>query len=662
MLQGMSFMKTLSHIIIYICFSAMLVYALSSAAPTSLYPTKISAPDGAALYQQRCAVCHDKAMERVPPRAIIEALPLENVIQTMTTGVMKPQAAGLTAEEIRAIVVYLTGRQPIAASPKEMANRCKADAGPINLNNKLWNGWGRDLDNSHFQPEPGLKAVDVPKLKVKWAFAYQGNRTWGQPTIIGDRLYVTDWSGQVYCLNAQTGCTYWQIDVGAGVRTALSIGPLPAGSAAKFAAYFGDLKGFVHAIDAETGKLLWKTKVDDHIFARLTGAPALYKDRLYVPVSSTEEVPGRNEKYECCKFRGAIVALDAYTGKLIWKSHTITEPLLPFKQNSAGTQQYGPAGAAIWSAPTLDLKRKLIYAGTGNSYTDADTKGADAIIAFDMETGKIVWSNQVTPKDNFLTDCWPNPSGNCPKEPGPDVDFSASPILRRLPNGKQIILAGQKSGVVSALDPDQNGKVLWQVKVGEGGSLGGIQWGHAADEQNVYAAISDVMPMGKRNPGIAALNFVTGKQVWYVPTPKPGCSWGTEKCEASQSAAVTVIPDVVFSGAIDGHLRAYATKDGTIIWDFDTAKPWDAVNGGKANGGSLDVGGPTIANGILYVNSGYGIFFGRPGNTLLAFSVDGKGVCLANGQKTTLSLFSDRINPLLPASLAIAASCGSSLP
>jgi len=585
--------------------------------------------DGAALYNQRCAACHDNAQNRIPPRAIIAQLAPEHVMQSMTIGVMKPQAASLSAAEIQAIAVYLTGKQPGAATrAEEVVNLCAAGGGPINLSGPQWNGWGRDLDNSHYQPNPGLKSEDVPKLKLKWAFGYPGTKTWGQPTIIGDRLYVTSTTGMVYCLNAQTGCANWQLDAGGRVRTAISVGPLPAkanAGVAKFAAYFGDHKTFVHAVDAETGKPLWKTKVDEHPMARLTGAPVLYRDRLYVPVSSIEEGPGRDEKYECCKFRGALVALDAYTGKILWKNHTIQEPLTAFKKNAAGTQQYGPAGGAIWSAPTLDLKRKVIYAATGNSYTDVDTKGADAIIAFDAETGQIKWSNQVTPKDNFLVDCWPTPTGNCPNHAGPDVDFGSSPILRTLPNGKQVILAGQKSGVVYALDPDKQGKILWQVKAGEGGALGGVEWGHAADDQNVYVAISDVVPIGKRTPGLAALKIATGEKLWHMPTPKSACAWGAEKCEAAQSAALTVIPGVVFSGAIDGHLRAYSTKDGRIIWDFDTAaKPYTTVNGVKATGGSLDVGGPTIAGGMLYVNSGYGVFFGQPGNVLLAFAVAGE--------------------------------------
>jgi polyvinyl alcohol dehydrogenase (cytochrome) len=617
-------MKTLSRLLTGTGLIVALCYGLFAAMAASFNETQNPAtPNGAALYQQHCATCHDKQMDRVPPRSAIAALALEQVIQAMTTGTMKPQASGLSAAEIRAIAVYVTGKQSSSAATGEGDYSCKTGGGPLNLKGPQWNGWGQDLDNSRYQPKPGLKAADVPKLKVKWAFAYPGNRTWGQPTVIGNRLYVSSQTGQVYCLDAQTGCTHWKLEVGTAVRTALSVGPLPAGSSAKFAAYFGDLKAFVYAVDAETGKQLWKTQLDEHPLARITGAPILYKDRLYVPISSVEEVPGRGEKYECCKFRGALAAVDAYTGKLIWKSHTIQEPLTAFKKNSAGTQQYGPAGAAIWSAPTLDLKRKLIYVGTGNSYTDVDTKGADAIIAFDMETGKIKWSTQVTPKDNFLMNCGPNAKGNCPTESGPDVDFGTSPILRTLPNGKQVLLAGQKSGVMWAFDPD-TGKVLWQSKVGEGSALGGIEWGHAADEQHVYAPIADAIPAAKRRPGLAALKLATGEQVWHVPTPQPVCSWGTTRCTAGQSAAITVIPGVVFSGALDGHLRAYSTKDGTIVWDFDTAQTWDAVNGGKAKGGSLDVGGPTVANGMLYVNSGYGLFFGQLGNALLAFSIEGK--------------------------------------
>ncbi len=592
---------------------------------------KDAPPDGAKLYEQRCAVCHDNAQDRTPPKAQLARKQPDEVIAALTTGVMKTQAAGLKELEIRALAVYLTGKQPNGLlDPAQLANRCQTPSTPINLKTPGWNGWGADYDNTRYQPKPGLKAADVPRLKVKWAFAYPASMAIGQPAIIGDRLYVTTDSGQVINLNAQTGCAYWAISVGAPVRTAVSVGALPAGgvntSGAKFAAYFGDERANVYAVDAETGKQLWKLKLDDHPVARITGSPVLHGDRLYVPVSSVEEAISRPDKYECCKFRGAMAALDAYTGKLLWKTHSIPDEPKPYKKNSAGTQLYGPAGAAIWSAPTLDLKRGVLYAGTGNSYTDVPTGGPDAIIAFELATGKIRWVNQVHPNDNFIMNCRQPGQGNCPENAGPDFDFGSSPILRKLPNGKDVILAGNKGGILFALDPDNQGKKLWEAKLGLGTALGGIEWGFTADAANVYVPLADPFgPPEQRKPGIAAVKIATGEKLWFIPAPAAKCSWGAMRCNNAQSAAASLIPGVVFSGASDGHLRAYATGDGKIVWDFDTAgQPYDAVNGKQAKGGTIDGGGPVIANGMLYVNSGYGRIIGMAGNALLAFSPDGK--------------------------------------
>jgi polyvinyl alcohol dehydrogenase (cytochrome) len=617
-----------------VLFGALIFPVISfSSARTATFPLAAAQetaalPDGATLYRQKCAMCHEQPVERAPSRSALAARSPETLIAALTSGAMKHQATGLSADQIRSVAVYLTGRQPGAAEQSTPSpNLCKDGGGSINLSAPQWNGWGFDLENSRYQPKPGIKAEDVPRLKVKWAFAYPSGRVNSQPTVIGDRLYVGCSPGLVYCLNAKTGCVYWTYDGGSGVRTAISVGPLPASSPAKFAAYFGTRDRFVHAVDAETGKPLWKTKIEDQAVSGITGAPVLYKDRIYVALSSSEEVTGRGDKYECCTFRGSLVALDAYRGKILWKSYSITEPLKPFKKSAAGTQMYGPAGGAIWSAPTVDAKRKLIYAATGDSYTEAATGGADAIIAFDIETGKVAWINQVTPNDNFLVGCnGPNPPPNCPQPLGPDFDFGSSPILHTQPNGKQVILAGQKSGVIYALDPDNKGKTLWQVKIGYGSTLGGIQWGSAADQQNVYAAVSDVTaPADKRLPGIAALKIATGERVWRTPAPKSDCVTEGRQCSNAQSAAVTAIPGVVFSGSMDGHFRAYSTKDGSIIWDFNSgANTFDAVNGIKARGGMMNAGGPVIVSGVLFVNAGYGGIQGQPGNVLLAFTVDGK--------------------------------------
>jgi polyvinyl alcohol dehydrogenase (cytochrome) len=582
-------------------------------------------PDGEALYKLRCAKCHDQPEERVPSKDTLSKRAPEEIVKALMNGPMKAFAEGWNADDLRAVATHLAGKMPTATIATAEPNLCSGAAPRFSLDGPQWLGWGRDLDNSRFQPNPGIKPEDVPKLKVKWAFGYQGNITYGQPTIAGGRVFVTTAGGKVLSLDAKSGCTYWSIDAGSGVRTAISIGPLPRGGAARYAAYFGDEKTFVHAVDAETGKPLWKTQLDQHPLARVAGAPILNQDRLFVPLSSWEEGAGRDAKYECCKFQGAMASLDANTGKLIWMTRTMSDPPKPFKKNSAGTQMYGPAGAAIWSAPTLDLKRKAIYAGTGNSYTDVGQKTANAILAFDMETGSLRWSNQVTPADNFLVGCMAPGVGNCPSPVGPDVDFGTSPILRTLKNGKQVLLAGQKSGIIYALDPDQRGKVLWQQQAGEGSALGGIEWGPAADGDQVYVAISDVLPKkGKLPGGISAFKIETGERVWHTPAPKPVCSWGNRGCSPAQSAAVTVIPGVVFSGSLDGHLRGYSVKDGSIVWDFDTGVEFPTVNGVKAKGGSIDAAGPTVAGGMLFINSGYGRFVGQGGNVLLALTVDGK--------------------------------------
>ncbi|HKV06036.1 MAG TPA: PQQ-binding-like beta-propeller repeat protein [Candidatus Acidoferrales bacterium] len=599
-------------------------------------------PDGAALFQQKCAMCHDHPEGRIPSHDVIASLPLDAVVNTMTSGAMQTQAAGLTVDEIRAIAAFLTGKTPSGPVQANIgppaataavsnpgasldANRCTDTPAPIRLDGAGWNGWGRDLENTRYQPQPGIKAEDVPKLKVKWTFAYPGLLTQGQPTIIGDRLFVASESGTIFSLNARTGCTYWAYVADVGVRTAMTVGPMPASSPAKFAVYFGDMHTSAYALDAESGKLIWKIRLDENPFARITGAPTLYKNRLYVPVSSEEETAGPNTKYECCTFRGSVAALDAFTGKIIWRTYPIQETPKPFKKNSAGTQMYGPAGASIWSSPTLDLKRKVVYVGTGDSYTDVETGSSDAIVAMDMKTGAIKWINQVTTRDNYVVGCRAPGFANCPSPVGPDYDFGSSTILHRLPNGKQVILAGQKSGILYGLDPDHRGKTLWKVGVGPGTALGGIEWGFAADPNAVYVPISNPGGRGEKRSSLSALKPETGEVIWHTPSPEAVCGWGTRGCVGAQSAAITVIPGIVLSGSMDGHLRAYSVKDGSIVWDFDTAATkYDAVNGVSAMGGSVDQGGPTVANGILYTNSGYGRIIGHRGNALIAFTVDGK--------------------------------------
>ena len=505
-----------------------------------------------------------------------------------------------------------------------------------------WNGWGANLAQHRFQPAAmaQLSASDVPRLKLKWAFAFPGvNRAFAQPTVVGGRVFVGSAGTAVYSLNASSGCQYWAFKPDAPVRTAITIGP--GAEQGKWLAYFGDQRANAYAVDALTGVLVWKRSVESFPGATITAAPTLAEGTIYVATSSAEEVLGANAKYECCRFRGSLSALNAATGDVRWKSYTIPEEPKPVRKNSQGVQLWGPSGAGVWSAPAVDLKRGVVYITTGDAYSDPAGSTSDAFMAFDVKTGKLLWTKQMTANDAFNVACG-LPEAlrvNCPEAKGPDHDFGSSPMLVDLPNGRRALIAGQKSGVVHAIDPDRGGEILWQTRVGKGSALGGVQWGTAYDGRRVYAALSDVIPetagtavgppasLGQTPPannlggGLFAIDPESGQIVWT--TPHPGCG-DRPGCSPAQSAAVTAIPGIVFSGGIDGHLRAYATGNGAIVWDVDTMQPYKTVNGVTGNGGSLDGPGPVVVGGMLFVNSGYGFVAGKPGNVLLAFSVDGR--------------------------------------
>lgn len=597
----------------------------------------LSAADGAALYKENCASCHDSGVDRAPNPEALRGMTAERVLDALEFGPMVSMASRRTALERRAIAEYVTGKklgQDLQTTPPASA-MCPADSTPFTMDGPVWNGWGVTLANTRFQPAgaAGLTTAQVPHLKLKWAFGFPGDLSANaQPVIAGGRVFVGSDGGTIYSLSASTGCIHWYYRAPSAVRAAIAIARLDDASGARYIAFAGDRAGNAYAFDAATGALIWKTRVDSFPLARVTGSPAFYQDRLYVPVASGEEGAGSAVTYECCKFRGSVVALDAATGKQIWKTYTIAEEPHPTKKNKVGTQLFGPSGAPIWSAPTIDTKRGAIYVTTGDNYSDPPTRTSDAFLAFDLATGKLLWSRQMTPNDAYVVACRMPDKTNCPDSNGPDLDFSSAPILVDLPNGKRALVAGQKSGVVHAVDPDQQGEVLWQTRIGEGGSLGGVQWGSAADAANVYVALSDVGRVKlwysqntdvdpKQGGGMFALRLSDGKRVWY--TPPPGCG-DRKRCSPAQSAAVSAIPGVTFSGSVDGHIRAYSTTDGAIVWDFDTVGPQKTVNGVAARGGSLDGPGPAIAGGLLVVNSGYATNGGIPGNVLLAFSVDGK--------------------------------------
>jgi polyvinyl alcohol dehydrogenase (cytochrome) len=594
-----------------------------------------AADDGPTLYKQLCATCHDTGLARAPTRDVLQAMTPERVLTAMESGAMLSMAAGRTGVERRAIAEFVTGKtfaEALSTTPSPQS-MCTATAGEFAnpLSGPSWNGWGANTQNTRYQDDKmaGLTAGDIPKLKVKWAFGFPGELSAdGQPSIAGGRVFVGTQSGTVYALSAATGCVHWAFRAEAAVRAAITIARLDGG---RHVAFVGDRAANVYALDAATGAMIWKSHVDDHPFARVTASPTFHNGRLYIGIASGEETAGAVAEYECCTFRGSLVALDAATGSRVWKTYTMDEPQRRGK-NRIGTQQWGPSGAPIWSSPAIDVQKNAVYVTTGNNYSGPANDRSDAFMAFDIASGKILWFRQMTAADDWNTACRLTDQTNCTNKDAPDHDFASPPILVSLPNGRRAIVAGQKSGVVHALDPDQEGKILWQDRVGKGGINGGVQWGSAADSSNVYVALSDLgriavpnsqatVPDPEEGGGMFAIRLDTGKRVWETPPPR-ACRT-RERCSPAQSAAVSAIPGVVFSGAIDGHLRAYSTTTGTILWDVDTAQTYKTVNGVPGRGGSLNVAGPAISGGTVIINSGY-VQNGMPGNVLLAFSVDGK--------------------------------------
>jgi polyvinyl alcohol dehydrogenase (cytochrome) len=569
------------------------------------------APDGQAIYTERCATCHQNPVnDRIPSRAALAALTPDQVAAALERGPMTAQAQGMTAAQIRAVAAFVgTASAPAAAAA--LPGQCGADVKPFAPGPNDWSGWGVDMNNSRYQPNPGLSAADVPRLKLKWAFGFPGDtRAVAQPAIVGGRVFVGSHGGFVYSLDLETGCTHWRYEAGSIARTGIEVVQV----ANRWMVYFGDSAAYAHALDAVTGREIWKVKLDDYPVARITGTPTFYDGRLYVPVSSGEELASGGANYVCCKFRGSMVALDGLTGRIEWKTYTIPDPARVYKTTEQGRELWGPAGAAMWSSPLVDLKRRRVYSGTGNSYTGVEIPTSDAVVAFDLDTGSLLWSNQLTPKDNWLPGCPRSPL--CPEEAGDDYDFASTAVMVTA-GGRDLILIGQKSGVLYALDPDDMGRKVWETRLGQGGGLmGGIMWGLATDGQTAYVGVADPnRPDG--TPGVYAVRVSDGQVVWASKAP-PG-----ERNPASPTA-VSLIPGVVFSATMGGHFRAHDARTGEIIWDQDVNRAIPTVNGVEAKGGSFDGAGPAIANGMVVVASGMGFAGGTAGNILLAYSVDGQ--------------------------------------
>ena len=596
----------------------------------SLEAQPASQPAGQAVYAEHCALCHEQVDERIPHRTALQQLPAERIVRALDAGAMLAIAMTMNRDERIAVAEYLGTDTAETALPASAycSDRAVtiAAAAP-----RSWNGWSPALDNSRYQPaeRAGLRAEQVPNLRLQWAYGFAGDVTaFAAPSVIDGHVFVGSAGGLVQALSAHSGCVKWTFQAAGPVRAAPLAAPRDGGRVL----LFGDLTGWFYALDAATGELVWKTRIETHDSTRLTGTAALHEGVVYVPVSSWEESRAADPDYACCTFRGSVVAVRVRDGTELWRTY-LTDAPRELGKNARGLPLYGPSGAAVWSTPTVDAARGRLYVTTGDNYTEPATATSDAVVALELSTGRIAWLEQTTPNDAYNGSCQRDHRANCPFEAGPDFDFGSSAIL--LPGGQRL-LAGQKSGIVYALDATKGGEVLWQTRVGEGGLNGGVQWGMATDGEFVYAATSDVGrtrwagdPVDtrryvldpERGGGLTALRVADGTRVWHAAAA-PCPAGAPAGCSPAQPGAVTLIPGAVFATSNDGHVRAHAAADGRVLWDFDTAREFTTVNGVPARGGSLDGQGVVVADGLVLVASGYPRNGGMAGNVLLAFRAD----------------------------------------
>jgi polyvinyl alcohol dehydrogenase (cytochrome) len=603
---------------------------LAAAALTlSWAPALAQAPSGQAVYERRCASCHERPADgRTPGRDAIQNMTRTRILRTLNFGAMMTIAYNLRTDERQAVASFLgkPGGDPEPRPEAFCANRSVAlgtSSAPA------WNGWSPSTDNARFAPASlaRLTAADVGRLKLKWAFGFEGDiAAFAQPTIIGNQLFVGSAGGVLHALRADTGCLQWRFQAFGPIRSAAVAVPVNG----RHVLLFGDLTGWLYALDAATGREIWRKRPEEHEAVRLSAPPVVHDGIAYVPVASWEESRSLNDEYPCCTFRGSVVAMRVRDGSVVWKTYTVPAPARRTGTTPAGAQTWGPSGAGIWSTPTLDLKRRRLYVTTGNNYSLPATTTSDAVLALALDAGRIAWTRQLLPEDVYNSACSFAPKGpSCPEGSGPDYDFGSPAILVRSTGGRELLLAGQKSGIVWAIDPDKEGAIVWNSRVAQGGINGGVQWGMASDGERVYAAASDVVVI--RTPtsrtfdprsggGLTALRTADGSRVWHTPPPPCG---SRPNCSPAQLAALSAIPGAVFSGSADGHLRAYSTNDGSLLWEYDTVREYKTVNGVAARGGAIDGPGAIAAGGMVFVNSGYMRFGGQPGNVLLAFAPAG---------------------------------------
>ncbi len=621
-------MRTLKSIaIVCVAFVATSFIALSAHAQSA--SNDDSTHPGRVVYERTCGACHNNPeASRAPALATLRNFSRAMVEYAIDVGYMKMQAIDLKPVERTQLLDWLSMGQGNASAWIAKA-KCSGKTALIDVSAvPIATTFGLGARNLRYQSaaQTGLKTADFAKLELAWAIAFPQTPTMrSQPMVVGNTLFVaaTD-SGRLFAIDAQSGCLKWQYESPHPLRSSLSYGEIQKGMPVIL---IGDALGAVIAIDAITGKPLWRTDIRVHEANRITGTPTIYKVRVFAPLSGVEISYTRLDTYECCKLQGAVVALDLKTGKKLWIGRTMP-PATKQKLNRAGAQLWGPSGTPIWSSPAIDEKRNVLYVGTGENNSLPATNTSDAIIAFDLDTGERKWVFQATKKDVWNYAC--RSGANCDFGDEAiirDYDFGGSVMIVKRKDGRDLLVAGQKAGVVWALDPDNKGALVWSTKIGIGGANGGIHWGTATDGTRVFASVNDRGPSTDQpdaQPGLHAFDLETGKLLWSHKA-QGDCSGDRKqrfaRCATrlGYSAAPLVVDGAVVQGAVDGILRVFDAATGATLWTYDTMRKFDTVNGVAGNGGSIDSSPYVAANGTLFVVSGYARFGEAPGNVLLAF-------------------------------------------
>jgi len=587
---------------------------------------------GKGLYEESCSGCHDGSVSRAPHFSWLEMMSASVIYEAMNVGVMSVQAAALADGEKLLITEYLTRTKLESGAALKVNEPPLCTDGDFDLSSPAQAvNWGHDTNRYSPSTVAGLTVPEIPNLELKWAFAFpDAFRARSQPTIAMGTVFVGSQDGRVYALDLETGCARWTFSAAAEVRTGivLSLSEAPMSKDNPPLAYFGDIIARFYAVNALTGELVWSLKADDHPSATLTATPAFHEGMVFVPVSSLEVIPAADPAYECCTFRGSVLAIDATNGDVLWRHHTIPGEPSEVSRTSIGTKVLSPSGAPVWSSPTVDVKRGLIYVGTGENYSSPADENSDAVLAIDMATGARVWTRQSTSGDAWNVACMMADNPNCPPEDGPDFDHGSSILIVELDKDKDILLAGHKNGTVYALDPDNKAEVLWATEVGRGSIQGGVHFGMSAADTQLYVPINDMnntrngdyLDPEQARPGMHSIDANTGKLLWSN-VQKNVCFDEDEFCDPGISSAVTSIPGAVFAGHLDGFVRAYASGDGALLWEYDTRPERVGVNGIAGYGGSMSGAGPAIVAGHLVINSGYGLYNHEPGNLLMVFAV-----------------------------------------